>query len=160
MFLFQATQIISQTPPRTGEEWFTFGWPHALLLGLLAVIYLLLVFSNKLPSMASFKDFADTINSAGGHIIILTMFSAWFFVAAMRLIFHVMNLPDEQITKHDAIIMAGVGFVTGTAFGGAWGALLKTMSGIKANGTGTPPAADTLKVDFVPAGTPTQEKKP
>src|SRR5271154_5699861 len=116
----------------TGEEWFTFGWPQVLVLVLVALIYLLLVFANKLPSMASFKDFADTINSAGGHIIILTLFSAWFFISAMRLIFHIMAMPEELISKQNAIIMAGVGFVTGTAFGGAWGALLKTMSGIKA----------------------------
>jgi hypothetical protein len=132
----------------TGEEWFTFGWPHALILGLLTLIYLLLTFANKLPSMASFKDFTDTINSAGGHIIILTLFSAWFFVASMRLIFHIMAMPEELITKQNAIIMAGVGFVTGTAFGGAWGALLKTMSGVKANGVYPPPAAP----NDVPAG--------
>jgi hypothetical protein len=139
----------------TGEEWFTFGWPHALILGLLTLIYLLLTFANKLPSMASFKDFADTINSAGGHIIILTLFSAWFFVAAMRFFFHILAMPGDTITKENALVMIGVTFVTGTAFGGAWGALLKTMSGVKANGVAPSPTPD------IPVAAPTiEEKKP
>jgi hypothetical protein len=125
----------------TGEEWFQFGWPAFGLFVLLLAVYLFLVLTNKMPTMSSFKDFADTINSAGGHIIILSIFSGWFFTTAMRFFFHVLGLPDEVITKHDAIIMTGVGFLTGTAFGGAWGALIKTMSGGKANGTGTTEAA-------------------
>jgi hypothetical protein len=116
------------------EKWFAFGWEQFLVLTMLLLVYLLLVFTNKLPSVGSFKDVADTINTAGGHIIILTLFSAWFFEVAMRFIFHVINLPDDIVTKRDAEIMTGMGFVTGTAFGGAWGALLKTMSGGKANG--------------------------
>ena len=130
----------------TGEEWFQIGWQGYAVLGTLLFVYLVLVFTRRLPSMASFKDFADTINSAGGHIIILSLFSGWFFVSAMRFFFHVLGLPDEVITKHDAIIMTGVGFLTGTAFGGAWGALIKTMSGGKANGSGDSSAA--------PAATP------
>jgi hypothetical protein len=118
----------------TGEEWFQIGWPQYAFLAVILFVYLLLVFRNKLPSMKSFQEFADTINSAGGHIIILSIFSGWFFITAMRFFFHVLGLPDELITKRDAIVMTGVGFVTGTAFGGAWGALIKTMSGGKANG--------------------------
>lgn len=144
--------------PHTGEEWFQIGWQQYVFLAVLALVYLLMVATRRLPSMDSFQKFTDTINSAGGHIIILSLFSAWFFATAMRFFFHVLSLPDEVITKHDAIIMTGVGFLTGTAFGGAWGALIKTMSGGKANGGG-PPTADTLKVGFVPAQSPTEEKK-
>ena len=133
----------------TGEEWFTFGWPQALIFFALIGIHLLLVFSNKMPSMASFKDFADTINSAGGHIILLSLFSGWFFISAMRFFFHTLNLPDEVISKHEALVMNAVSFLTGSAFGGAWGALIKTMSGGKANGDG--PKADAMRVGLVPA---------
>lgn len=136
----------------TGEEWFQIGWQQYAFLGALILLYLVLVFTKNLPSMKSFQEFADTINSAGGHIIILSIFSGWFFMTAMRFFFHVLALPDEMITKHDAIIMTGVGFLTGTAFGGAWGALIKTMSGGKANGSnGNAPGAgpDTLSVGFV-----------
>jgi hypothetical protein len=135
----------------TGEEWFRIGWQEYTAVGLLILVYLILVFSNKLPSMASFKDFADTINSAGGHIILLSIFSGWFFISAMRFFFHSLSLPDEVITKHDALVMNAVSFLTGSAFGGAWGALIKTMSGGKANGGGTPATngtPDSLAVGF------------
>lgn len=108
---------------------FRLAW-FVVLLG----VYLLLTFKNKLPTIESVKSFADVINSAGGHILVLSGFSAWFFSVAVGYIYHVLSLPDEITTKHDAIIMTAVGFVTGTAFGGAWSALLKTMSGGAANG--------------------------
>lgn len=140
----------------TGEEWFQFGWPQYIFFGAALVVYLVLVFGNKLPSMKSFQEFTDTINSAGGHIIILSIFSGWFFLTAMRFFFHVLGLPDEMVTKHEAIIMTGVGFITGTAFGGAWGALIKTMSGGRANGGA--PAPDTLTPSFT-AVPPTEKKQ-
>jgi len=143
----------------TGEEWFKAGWPEYLFLSLVLTIVLILVFSKRGPTMKSFQDFIDTINTAGGHIVILTLFTAWFFVSAMRFFFHTLGLPDEVITKHDAIIMNAVSFLTGSAFGGAWGALIKTMSGGKANGT--PPATkpDTLNVEFTPPN-PVDTPKP
>jgi hypothetical protein len=144
----------------SGEEWFTAGWPEYVFLITFVGIMLLFVFTKRGPTMKSFQDFVDTINTAGGHIVILTIFTGWFFVSAMRFFFHTLGLPDEVITKHDAIIMNAVSFLTGSAFGGAWGALIKTMSGGKANGTpaGVPPATnapDTL----TPSLTPETEKK-
>ena len=144
----------------TGEEWFRIGWQEYTAVGILILVYLILVFANKLPSMASFKDFADTINSAGGHIILLSIFSGWFFISAMRFFFHSLSLPDEVITKHDALVMNAVSFLTGSAFGGAWGALIKTMSGGKANGNGAPPpATPKLDVGFIPGTEPTEKKQ-
>jgi hypothetical protein len=136
----------------SGEEWFQIGWQQYVFFGSLLLVYLILVFSKNLPPMKSFQEFADTINSAGGHIIILSAFSGWFFLTAMRFFFHVLGLPDEVITKNNAVIMTAIAFLTGTAFGGAWGALIKTMSGGKANGGGpAPPVADTLTAAFVPS---------
>lgn len=137
--------------PHTGEEWFQFGWPQYIALVVIALVYLLLVFRNKMPSMNSFKDFVDAINTAGGHILVLTLFSLYFFRTAMRFFFHVLGLPDEVVTKQNAVIMTGIAFLTGTAFGGAWAALIKTMTGGKANGEAPsptnspapPPAAST-----------------
>ena len=122
------------------EEWFRIGWQEYSVFALLLAIYLVLVFANRLPTMTVFKEFADTINTAGGHILILGLFSLYFFRTAMRFFFYVLSLPIETLTKHDAIIMTGVGFLTGTAFGGAWGALIKTMSGGKAVNGAAPPA--------------------
>ena len=132
----------------SGEEWFTFNWQQYAVFGALLLTYLLLVFSRRLPAMSSFQEFADTINTAGGHIVILSLFSAWFFLTAMRFFFHVLGLPEETITKQNAVIMTAIAFLTGTAFGGAWGALIKTMSGGKASNGNSGP--DTLTPTLTP----------
>jgi len=141
----------------TGEEWFQLQWPQYAILAALLLTYLILSFTNKLPSMQAFKDFADVINSAGGNILLLTLFTAWSIKIAMQFFYHILALSSETISKQDAIVTAGIAFVTGTLVGTFAGALIKTLTGGKANGSAAP---DTLKVGFVPAGTPTQEKKP
>jgi hypothetical protein len=145
----------------TGEEWFTFKWTDFGIFCIIIGVYLLLVFRNKMPNMSTFKDFVDAINTAGGHIVLLSVFSFYFFRTAMRFFLHVLGLPDEVVTKNNAIIMTGIGFLTGTAFGGAWGALIKTMSGGKANGT--PPVVDAPAASsaspIFPAAVPGPEAK-
>jgi hypothetical protein len=126
----------------SGEEWFRFNWQDYAILAIFLGVYLVLVFTKKLPGMAAFKDFTDTINSAGGHILILTLFSVYFFKAAMLFFYHVLGLPDELLTKQNAVIMTAIAFLTGTAFGGAWAALLKTMTGGKTNGPPAPPIVE------------------
>jgi hypothetical protein len=118
-------------------EWFQFGWIHEVLIAGLLVVYLLLVRWNRLPTMSSFKEFVDSINTGGGHLLMLFLLTVWFFIAAMRVYFRILMLPDEVFTKQNAVVMLGLTFVTGTAFGGAFSALLKTMSGGKA--TDLPP---------------------
>jgi hypothetical protein len=159
--LFQAgtlEKVIATFQNHTGEEWFAPGPPMYIALGICVLVYLLLTFTRRLPQMNSFKEFADVINSAGGHILILTLFSAWFFAVAMRFFFHVLGLTDEIITKHEAIVMTGIGFVTGTAFGGAWGALLKTMTGGQANGK--PQATSVTVPPNTPASVSVELPKP
>jgi hypothetical protein len=140
----------------TGEEFFRFTWMEYTFLIVIVAVYLLLVFRNKLPGMGAFKDFTDTINTAGGHILILTLFSLYFFKAAMQFFYHVMSLPEATVTKSNAVIMTGIAFLTGNAFGGAFASLLKTMTGGKANG-GNGGAVPKMDVTFVP-GTESVEK--
>lgn len=130
---------------------FAFSWTQVLLWGGAVLIFVLLLVWDKLPRMHSFKEFLDAINSAGGHIFLLAVFSLYFFKAAMQLFYHTLNLPVDFVSKHEALIAQGYQFVTGMAFGGAWAALLKTMTGAKANGAPASSAApDTMKVEFEP----------
>jgi len=141
----------------TGEEWFSLHLPQYIMLGVLFLGYMVLTFSNRLPKMASFKDFLDAVNSAGGHIFLLTLLTLWSIKIAMQFFYHILALPDVM-TKDQAIVTAGITFVQGTLAGTFIGALLKTMSGGKANGTTPPPGAPNLAVSFVP-GTDPEEKK-
>lgn len=143
------TLILLQSviPKTTGEEWFQIQWPQYAILGAVLLTYLLLAYTNKLPSMQAFKDFADVINSAGGNIILLALFTAWSIKIAMQFFYHILALSSETISKQDAIVTAGIAFVTGTLVGTFAGALIKTMTGAKANGL--PAAPDTLSASFV-----------
>jgi len=134
------------------------GWPEYTVLAVMLLCYMVLALRNRLPSMQSFKDFADVINSAGGNIILLSLFTAWSVKIAMQFFYHLLALPNDELSKADAIVTAGIAFVTGTLVGTFAGALIKTLTGGKANGA-PPPAIPSLDVSFVPGSTPT-EKKP
>jgi len=126
----------------TGEEWFTLHTPQYVMLAIVFITYLVLTFANRLPKMASFKDFLDAVNSAGGHIFLLSLLTVWSIKIAMQYFYHLLALPEEMLSKQQAIVTAGITFVQGTLAGTFIGALLKTMSGGKANGTAAPAAAD------------------
>lgn len=140
----------------TGEEFFTFGWPQVALFTVLLAVYLILVFADRLPSMSAFKEFTDTINTAGGHIIVLLVMVAAATKITFQLFYHVLSLPDATISKADALINMMLTFCTTSLIMLPLGALIKGMTGGKAvNGNG-PPVADRLTVGFVP---PNAEKK-
>jgi len=132
-----------------------FSWYHFLALCGLITIYLIAARLKLLPSIQGFKDFADAFNSAGMHILLLSVFSAWSTTIAVRYIYYILTLPGDTLTKGQATIAVGITFVTGSLSGTFIGALLKTMSGGKANG-GTPPPAATpnLDVSFIPGTDP------
>jgi hypothetical protein len=143
-----------------GEQWFFWSWPQYVMLGVFLAAYLFLAWFNKLPSMDAFKRFADTINSAGGHIIILVSLTLYAIKITMQLFYHVIDLPDEQFTKAQAIVSMATSFSTGTLVGLPLGALLKTMTGgyNMPKGTDTPPGTNgtsTTPAPPVPAAAPT-----
>lgn len=133
----------------TGEDFFTWGWPQYILIGAIMACYLLLAYRDRLPPMSAFKDFLDSINSAGGHIFLLLILSVWSIRIAMQFFYHLLSLPQEQFDKNAALITAGITFVQGSLCGTFIGALIKTMSGGKANGTGSS-AVPNLTVGFEP----------
>lgn len=142
------------TQMHTGEEFFVWGWPQYTLIAALLSSYLVLSFANRLPSMHAFKDFADTIDSAGGNIILLTLLTVWSIKIAMQFFYHLLALPADQFDKANSIITAGITYVQGGLSGVFIGALVKTLTGGKANtsggttpGNGTP---DTLNASLTP----------
>lgn len=128
-----------------------FSWYHFGAFCIVVLLYFVAARFRLLPSMQSFKDFADAFNSAGMHILILSLFSAWSTTIAVRYIYYVLTLPGDTLTKGQATIAVGITFVTGSLSGTFIGALLKTMSGGKANGGPSAPTPDTLTASFVPA---------
>ncbi len=126
-----------------------FSWYHFGAFCILVLLYFVAARYRLLPSMQAFKDFADAFNSAGMHILILSLFSAWSTTIAVRYIYYVLTLPGDTISKGQATIAVGITFVTGSLSGTFIGALLKTMSGGKANGASAPVVPDTLTATLV-----------
>lgn len=109
-----------------------------VILGLIA--YIVLALRNKLPQVESIRKFTAAFDDRGGNILILSLFSSWFFATAIRLFYYAMTLiSNGKIDAKDAVLLMALQFATGVAFGGAFGALLKTFRG---DMTVAPPFAD------------------
>ena len=94
------------------------------------VTYLVLTWLEKLPPVSSVQALVAQANSRGGNIIVLGTLSMVFFHSSMKLFYNLMDrLQDGKITPDNAVALTAISFVSGTAFGGAFGALLKTMTG-------------------------------
>lgn len=101
-------------------------WLVALAL---LLIWLLLQLSGKMPAVHSWHQFLESFNSRGGNILILGGLSMFFFVQSMRLFYQVIDMAKAGVIKQDnAFILMALQFTTSSAFGGAFGAMLKTMT--------------------------------
>lgn len=94
------------------------------------ILYTVMKWNDKLPSTEAIQEFTATLNSRGGNILILTAGSIYFFRHAIYLFYKLLDLVQGgQLTPDNAYALMSLQFVTSTAFGGAFGALLKTMTG-------------------------------
>jgi len=87
----------------------------------------------------------ELANTKGGIILLLWFTSMAFFLAGMRLIYWSVNMMiDGKISADNALVVACFSWVSGSAFGGTIGAMIKTMTGetvvAKSNGPGVSPA--------------------
>lgn len=117
------------------------GWFLYSLLFVMAVIFGVMWWFGKLPSIAMIHGLAEIANTKGGIILLLYVMCFSFFYSGMRYVYWVMaKSQDGKLTVSDGLIMAGFAFVTGSAFGGAQAAMLKTMTGDST--VSTPPAPE------------------
>ena len=110
----------------------TFTQECVLLLpvALLIVLWAFMQWHQKLPSTESIQNLATVLATKGGNIMILAGMGFVFFFAGLRLIYYCLSLSiDGKVSTDNAVMMLAITFVTGTAFGGTQGALLKTMTG-------------------------------
>lgn len=85
--------------------------------------------ANRLPTVQGVKHLISTLNDRGGNILVLFVMSMIFFYEGLRLIYYAVSMiKGGQIDSTNAIILQGLQWITGAAFGGAFGAMLKTMN--------------------------------
>src|ERR1017187_8225960 len=85
---------------------------------------------GKWPSVRAWGDFVAILNSRGGNILVLVLAAVYFFRYSMILFWELLRMvSNKTVTPDNAFAMMAIQFVTTGAFGGAMGALLKTMTG-------------------------------
>ena len=98
---------------------------------IIVALYLL----GRLPGIDQFKQFASIADTHGGNIAILTCMSVFFFAVGIGFSYYVVDLlEDKTITPDNTMIMLLIQWITGTAFGGTMGALIKTLNSERRNG--------------------------
>ena len=103
---------------------------HDAVVALIVLSYLVLALRGKLPSVEAIQEFASVINSKGGNILWLGFFTLLFFSASVSMFYWAMNrIIEGKLTPDNAVLMMGLQFVTGVAFGGSFASMLKVMSG-------------------------------
>jgi hypothetical protein len=107
----------------------------------LVVVFLTLVVlavMRRLPEPWMVKHYLSAINDRGGNIVVLALMSAWFFSISVRIFYYSFELLSQKKLEADnAILLMAVQFVTSSAFGSSFGALLKTMTGSDSSARGT-----------------------
>jgi hypothetical protein len=105
-----------------------FNWLDALMLILFVGAWFALTWFNRGPSIDSLAKFVAIITSRGGQILLLSLGAAWTFHVGIGLFYHLIQLSTEgKIDEKSAIVLMSIQFVTCSAFGGCFGALLKTL---------------------------------
>jgi hypothetical protein len=104
------------------------NWWIPIVFG--TIIWMIMQWNDKLPSIKSIQHFVSIINSRGGNILILGVATLYFFKYSMYIFMDLLNMvKDKTITQDNAFALMAIQFITTSAFGGAMGALLKTMTG-------------------------------
>lgn len=109
----------------------THGQFVAELSGLIIFFTLVVMqWYRKLPSVDSIQELASVVNSRGGNIMVLGIFSFVFFMSALRFTYWFMEKATTgKISAQDTLGLAAFTWVTGTAFGGAFTSMVKAMTG-------------------------------
>lgn len=138
------------------------------LLPLVALaLFALFLWRDKLPSIAAVQQLVGIANGRGGNIVVLVGFSVWFFHTAMGFFYRTLEMiARKELDVQNAVLMMALQFVMGTAFGGAFAALLKTMTGSDsatrasdvANGVNGKTHAETTVTRTVVSDTPADAK--
>jgi hypothetical protein len=109
-------------------------WEHACAIWIPTFLFLVLIafmqWHGKLPSVQSIAALASVTNSKGGNILVLAAFSTLFFFSAVKMIYwSIEKMIEGKLEPANAVVMMGLTFVTGSAFGGSFSSMLKAMSG-------------------------------
>lgn len=96
----------------------------------IVLLYAFMAYRKVLPSVQAVQDLATLVNTKGGNILVLLFLTMVFFFTGVGLIYWALNRMQEgKLAADNAVLMMGLSWVLGTAFGGSFSSMLKVMSG-------------------------------
>jgi hypothetical protein len=134
-----------------------------VVLLILFTTFVVLAVMRRLPEPWMVKHYFSALNDRGGNILVLVLMSAWFFSVSVRIFYYAFELlGQKKLDPDNAILLMAVQFVTSSAFGGSFGALLKTMTGSDSNARGTDgtPGSRSTTTTVTSASTPPSPTTP
>ena len=114
----------------TLESYHTFTIYDLAFFGAIVFAFVILRLKDQAPTVAGLRDFVNVLDSRGGNILLLALFSAYGFTATMRLFYVAFALfTAKALEPQNAVLLMALQFCTTSVFAGSFGAMLKTMSG-------------------------------
>lgn len=116
------------------------------------LVWVVLKWNDLLPEIENVQKVVDLVNHRSGFLLVLLSVSVYYFNWSIKLFFVAIDLIHKgQDTQ--GIVTLMINYVTGQAFGGAWGAFL-------ASATGTNPTAPPGEKPLIPPSAPTPVSAP
>ena|SRR6185312_1670352 len=105
-------------------------WAAALPATTLLVLFFIMWWAGKFPSIETIHNLAELANTKGGIILLLYTMTFVYFLASVRFGYWVISRSsDGKVSTENALVLALFSFITGSAFGGSASAMYKTMTG-------------------------------
>lgn len=96
----------------------------------LLFIFISLLWFKKLPSTEGWREFLHSLDSKGGNVLILVLFSLYSATQSIKLLWHLIYLVQKgQLKGDEGVTQVAVAFVTTNLASGFIGALIKTLTG-------------------------------
>lgn len=103
---------------------------------LLVFVFIGLMAFKRLPSVEGWGHFLESLNTKGGNILILTIFTQISLTHTIRWMYHIIEMVHlHELTENNVYATTGIQFLSTTAFGMFAGALISTLTGISTKGT-------------------------
>lgn len=96
----------------------------------LIIMYVVMSYRHTLPSIGAVQELANVVNTKGGNILVLLFLTLIFFFTGIGIIYWALNrMLEGKLSADNAVLMMGLSWILGTAFGGSFSSMLKVMSG-------------------------------
>src|SRR5882757_1234764 len=101
---------------------------YSIVVGAFALLW-----NDKMPSITSMMRLLAALNTKGGNLLMLSVFTSLFAIISIRTYLYIIDLSvNGKLNQDNTFALQAIAWVTGGLTTGFMGALLKTMTGDEA----------------------------